>query len=713
MEQDKYSKSIEDEHLISSADLQFDRRDFLQISGAGIFIFFALGKVNATIQRRRGRDYPSDINAYLKIDSDGLVSCFTGKIEMGQGIITSLAQMLAEELDVSLASVEMVMGDTALCPYDGGTTGSRSTKYFGPPLRKAAAQARAVLLQMASEQLNTSLNNLEIENGIITDTKSQKTISYAALARGNRIERSLPEVPIKPFAKHRISGKSISRSDAVEKVTGAAKFSGDIQLPEMLYARLVRPPVHGAKLNQADLSAAENIAGVKVIHQEDIIAVLHKNPDVAEMALNKIKANFDTPDAKTNNDTIFEYLQKIDSTTEVNSERGTISENYRETEHQIESVYYNHYVAHAPMEPHTAVAQVQKDQITIWVSSQTPFRVQKYVADKFEVPIEKVHIITPFLGGGFGGKKAGSFIIEAVRLAKITGKPVQVAMTRKEEFFYDAFRPAAVIKLKSGITKNGKIHSWEYDNYYAGSRSSEPMYDIPNLLVQSREPVNEDEEVHPFDVGAWRGPGSNTNVFAMESQIDIMAQRAGTDPLTFRLNNLSDPRMIRVLKAAAAKFNQSFEIGPSGKGFGIACTNYLNTYVATMAQISVDKSTGAVNVDRIVCAQDMGEIINPQGATIQIEGGLTMGLGYALSEEIIFEGGRILSENYDTYEITRFSQSPKIEVVLIDNPELAPQGCGEPSITTCGAVIANAVYDAIGARLYTLPMTRERILSNI
>ena len=222
---------------------------------------------------------------------------------------------------------------------------------------------------------------------------------------------------------------------------------------------------------------------------------------------------------------------------------------------------------------------------------------------------------------------------------------------------------------------------------------------------------NEDEQVHPFGVGAWRGPGSNTNVFAMESQTDIMAHAAGMDPVSFRLKNLSDQRMIRVLKAAVEKFGQPFAKAPSGKGYGIACTNYLNTYVATIAQVFVDKRSGHVQVEKMVCAQDMGEIINPLGATLQIEGGLTMGLGYALSEEVFFKGGKILTENFSDYEFTRFSWAPKIETVLINNPDLPPQGCGEPAITTTGAVMANAIYDAAGIRLYTLPMTPERIVT--
>jgi nicotinate dehydrogenase subunit B len=709
MEQDKYSKFIEDEHIIHPTDLQFDRRDFLQITGAGIFVFFTIGKLDAALQRRRGRDYPTDFNAYLKISENGRISCFTGKIEMGQGIITSLAQMLADDLDVSLDSVDMVMGDTALCPYDGGTTGSRSTKYFGPPLRKAAAQARAVLLKLASEKLDIPVIKLRVNNGIIHDTQSQKKISYAELAHGQRIERLLPEVPIKKHSDHIISGRPTPKTDSLEKVTGAAKFTGDIQVPGMLHAKILRPPAHNAIKKNIDTSSVKNQNGAIVIHEKDLVAVLHEDPEVAEDVLKMIKAKFEIPDLIVDNQNIFDHLQKIESIEEVIEKRGIIPDVNNNNDHQIESVYYNHYIAHAPMEPHTAVAQVENDQINLWVSTQTPFRVQKYVADEFNVPVEKVHIITPFLGGGFGGKKAGSYIFEAVRLAKITGKPVQVAMSRKEEFYFDAFRPAAVIKLKSGMDKSGKIQYWHYDNFYAGSRSSEPMYDIPNLLVQSREPVNEDEEIHPFDVGAWRGPGSNTNVFAMESQIDIMAQRVGLDPLSFRLKNLTDQRMLRVLKAAAEKFGESFSKGPSGKGYGIACTNYLNTYVASIAQVSVDKS-GNVTVARMVCAQDMGEIINPQGAILQIEGGLTMGLGYALSEEIQFKGGKILTENFSDYDFTRFSWSPKIDAVLIDNPDLAPQGCGEPAITTSGAVIANAIYDAIGVRMYTLPMTPERIV---
>jgi isoquinoline 1-oxidoreductase len=705
MKDKKHDRFLEDEFEPKDPDIRFNRRDFLQTTGAGIFVLFTVGDLKAALQRRGGRDYPTDFNAYLRIKEDGRVSCFTGKIEMGQGIITSFAQMIAEELDIAVDSVDMVMGDTLLCPWDSSTTGSRSTKYFGPALRKAGAGARAVLLQLASEKLKLPIDQLIVKEGIVRDQKNSKKISYAELAKGKRIERHVSDVSIKHYSKHTVSGKALLRTDAVEKLTGEAKFAGDIRLPGILYAKVLRPPSHDAKLIKVDVSAAEQVKGAKVIHDGDLVAALHSNPEDAEKALSKIKAEFEETDLGINNQNIFEHLQKSASDGNVVEEKGKLEEGKKQAALSKESIFLNHYVAHAPMEPHTVLVDIGKEKVRVWASTQSPFRVQRSVAETLNVSEEKVHVITPFVGGGYGGKKSGLDVIQATRLAKLSGKPVQIALSRKEEFFYDTFRPAAVIKLNSGIDKSGKITYWDYDNYFAGSRSSEPIYDIPHFKVISRG----GRGVQPLDTGAWRGPGSNTNVFAMESQTDILAQVAGMDPLSFRLKNLTDQRMIHVLKAAADKFGQAFSKGPSGKGFGIACTNYLNTYVVTMAQVSVDKNNGSVQVERMVCAQDMGELINPQGAKIQIEGGLNMGLGYALTEEIKFKNKKVLIENFDSYEFTRFTGSPKIEVVLINNLDLPPQGCGEPAITTTGAVIANAVYDAVGARLFTLPMTRERI----
>ncbi|MGD9363272.1 MAG: molybdopterin-dependent oxidoreductase, partial [Desulfobacterales bacterium] len=540
---------------------------------------------------------------------------------------------------------------------------------------------------------------------------SNRRVTYTQLAGGKIIERRLKQnaSPL-PASQHTISGKATGRLDARQKVTGEARYSGDIRLPGMLYAAILRPSAHDAILKSLDLAPAKKIKGVKIIQDGDLIAVLHHYPDEAQKALAKINVEWEQPKPKVDNRTIFDHLLGSAPPAEIITQNGDIETGRNLAAQKFEGTYLNHYVAHAPMEPHTAVAQVEGQKATVWASTQTPFWAQQEVASTLELIPQNVRVITPFVGGGFGGKTRNQQVIEAARLAKLVGKPIQVAWTRKEEFFYDTFRPAAVIKVRSGLDRSQRIVYWDYDNYFAGSRSSKPFYDIPNQRVAARSGwMGGGSQAHPFPVGAWRGPGSNTNVFAMESQIDMMAAAAGMDPLTFRLNHLTDKRMRNVLNAAAEKFGHRFAKAPTKKGFGMACTDYKGTYVATMAEVKVDETSGVVQVQRVVCAQDTGEVINPEGVRLQIEGCITMGLGYVLSEEIRFEGGKILDENFDTYELPRFSWLPKIETVLVDNPAMPPQGCGEPAITPMGAVIANAVYDAISVRLYELPMTPTRI----
>ncbi len=716
MKNDKY---LDLDFTDKTSGLEMDRREFLKIAGGGIFILFSIWDWPLFAQSEgRGprQNLPTDFNAFLRIGEDGRVSCFTGKIEMGQGIITSLAQMLADELDVSLDAVEMVMGDTDLCPWDMGTFGSMSTRFFGPPLRAAGAEGRRILLELASEHLNAPVDELVTENGIVyVKADRKKHVTYAELAKGKRIERHLTERPeIKSPDEFRTMGKSELRRDALEKVTGRAKYAGDIQFPDMLYAKILRPPAHGAKLLEADTSGAEQVEGVQIIRDNDTIAVLHKYPDVAEMALSKIKAKFDTPKSDLDNETIFDHLVKIAPQGEVVDRDGNIETGVSEASAVIESTYLDGYKAHAPIEPHTATARFEGDRITVWPSSQTPFRAKDEVAEALGIPPENVRIISPFVGGGFGGKSRNLQVVEAARLAKLSGKPVQVAWTRKEEFFYDSFRPAAVVKIRSGIDGNGRISFWVYDVYFAGERGSKQFYDIPNHRTRSHGGGwGGVEGAHPFATGAWRAPANNTNTFARESQIDTMAAKAGMDPLEFRLKNLTDEPMRRVLQTAADKYGWKPAKTPSGIGRGIACGVDAGTVVAAIAEVAVNKATGEVQVNRVVCAQDMGLAINPEGATIQMEGCITMGMGYALREDIRFKGGDIFDTNFDTYEIPRFSWLPKIETVIIDNKNAAPQGGGEPAIIVMGAVIANAIYDAVGARVYQLPMTPERVKAAI
>lgn len=689
------------------------RRGFFKRFGGGIFIFFtwdAFGLLAQPAQVRR--QLPTDYNAFLQIDADGMVRGFTGKIEMGQGPITSLAQMLADELDVAYDQVKMIMGDTDLCPWDMGTFGSLTTRVFGIPFRAAAAEARGVLLTLASEQLKVPLTQLEVREGLITDTRDPgNRISYGQLAKGRKIERYLDQKPaVKDYREFRIMGKPYLRQDALLKVTGQAKYAGDYKMPGMLFARILRPPSHGATLVSADTSAAAEIPGITVVREEDLIAVLHELPDRASEAVSLVKAEYSIQEKAVDDKNIFRYLLESAPEGTVVSESGNPDAGEALSVNRIESEFYNSYVAHAPIEPHTALAYWEGDRMIVRGSTQTPFPAQESIAAALGLPLEKVRVITPFLGGGFGGKTASQQMIEAARLARQTKKPVMVAWTRQEEFFYDTFRPAAVVKITSGMDESGRIRLWDYGVYFAGERGSDTIYDVPNARTTAFGRGWTAPDVHPFATGPWRAPSNNTNTFARESHIDIMASQAGIDPLEFRLKNLRDDRMIAVLKAVADKFGWTPAKGPSGRGYGIACGIDAGSYVAHMAEVKVDKATGHIQVLRVACAQDMGLCINPQGAVIQMEGCIIMGLGYALTEEIQFTGGKIHTRNFDTYTMPRFSWTPKIDTVILDRPDQPAQGGGEPAVICMGGVLANAVFDASGARLYHLPMTPVRVL---
>ena len=688
------------------------RREFLQAVGGGIVIFFTCGSPAAQERRPRGfQELPTDFNAFLRIKEDGRVTCFTGKVELGQGVMTSLAQMLAEELDVSVGSVDMVMGDTDLCPWDLVTAGSRSTRFFGPPLRAAGAEARAVLLQLAAEHLGISEDQLQVKEGVVIDrSNGQNKVTYAQLARGKAIERHLsPRPPLKSISKFTVIGKDAPRKDALEKVTGKAQYAGDIRLPGMLYARILRPPAHGARLKSADTSALKDIKEIQIVQDGDRVAVLHPHPDVAEEALSRIKAQYDVPEAKVDGQTIYQHLLDVAPPGEVVTEGGNIQEGEKLAAESFEASYFDHYIAHAPIETHTALARVEKDKATVWPSTQRPFGVKEDVAEALGVPAAKVRVIPPYVGGGFGGKSNSQQAVEAARLAKLTGKPVQVAWTREEEFFFDAFRPAAVVRIKSGVSATKQIVFWSYDVYFAGARGAEQIYHIPHHRELAHGHHTGQPGAHPFATGPWRAPANNLNTFARESHINIMAAKLGVDPLEFRLQNLRDERMEKVLRAAAAKFGWKASKAPGGRGFGLACATDAGAYVATMAEVEVDRNNGAVRVKRIVHAQEMGLVIHPEGVRQQMEGALTMGLGYSLTEEVHFKGGQILDRNFDAYEIPRFSSLPRIETVLIENPKVPAQGGGEPPIVCMGGSIANAIFDATGARIFELPMTAERV----
>jgi isoquinoline 1-oxidoreductase len=593
-----------------------------------------------------------------------------------------------------------------------GTFGSMSTRFFGPPLRAAAAEAREVLLELAAEKLDVSVDQLTVSDGVVSNTADpEKKISYAEIAKGQKIARRLDrKAVLESVENFTIVGRPVNRTDAVAKVTGDAEFSGDIRREGMLYASLLRPPAHGATLGEVDASGIEAVAGATMVVDGDLVAVLHATPDGAQRAIEKVLAAWETPEVDLDEDTIFEHLLKVAPAGEALERGGDLDVGMSVSTAEARHTYLDGYVAHAPMETHTAVAEIIDGRCTIWASTQTPFRLQTEAAEALGLPEGKVRVVPPFVGGGFGGKSANRQAVEAARLAKRTGRPVQVAWSRAEEFFYDTFRPAAVVKIDAGVDEGGRITYWDYTTYFAGSRGADHFYDIPHhRTVAAPGGWRGGPGTHPFATGAWRAPGNNTNTFARESHIDILAVQAGIDPVEFRLRNLTDKKMRQVLETTANRFGWLEAGAPSGRGQGMALGIDAGTYVGLAAEVDVDRATGRVTVQRLVCAQNMGLAINPEGATIQMEGCLTMGLGYALAEQVRFSGGEILDTNFDTYEIPRFSWLPEIETIIVDAQSDPPQGGGEPAIVVVGAAIANAIFDAVGARVYRMPMTAERV----
>ncbi len=697
--------------------LDLKRRDFFTLLGGGVAVYLSSRSPSELlalplIQRR---EVPEDFNAFLTIYEDGTVICHVGKIEMGQGPITSLPQQVADELDISIESIKMVMGDTATCSYDAGTWGSLTTREYSHYLRAACAEARGMLIKMAGEHLEIDPGKLVVKDGVVFDASSpEKKVSYGWLTRGERIEGSLDVKPkVKDHSEFHYVGQSFLRADSRLKVTGEAVYTADVSMPGRVYAKVLRPPSHHVELKTVDYSEAEKMTGIQVVRDGDLIAVLHELPDVAERALGTIKAEYSGDENEVDDHSIFSHLMTATGNIREREKAGDLEAGEEQADLIVESEYYDGYKAHAPIEPHAAMAKWEGDKVTVWASCQSPFGAQDQIAQELGIALEEVRVISPFVGGGFGGKIYHPQVMEVVKIARIAKKPVLLTYTREEEFFMDFFRSAAAIRIRSGITEKGLISLWDYKHYFFEARGSDTIYNVPNKLTTSYSAKRE-SPVQPLPTGAWRAPGASSNTFARESQIDIMAAKAGMDPAEFRFLNLSDEKMIAVLEALVEKFGYTPSIGPSGRGIGMACGTDAGTWVAVMVEVKVDTETGNVQTIRAVVSQDMGMCVNPQGSIIQAEGCVTMGMGYALSEDIEFKGGDVISSNFDNYQLPLFSWIPEvIDTVILDRQDEPPQGGGEPAIICMGGALANAIFDACGARILQMPMTPERVLEGI
>jgi isoquinoline 1-oxidoreductase len=687
--------------------IKLDRREFLKKLGGGIIVVFALGKLSLLDGWSQSNADEFNFNAYLRVKENGRVDCYTGKIEMGQGIITSLAQVLAEELEVDIDQIDMVMGDTELCPYDAGTWGSLTTRFADPVIRAAAAEAREILIDLASKKLNVATDQLKAVNGkVVHKSDTSNFVTYAQLTLGKKIVQTLSSKPeIKEASEFKIIGKPIKSTDATAKVTGEALYSSDIRLDEMVYASIVRPPSLDAEKVAVDTSQLANFKDVELIEDGNLVAVIHKDPEIAKKAARKVKVTWDLKTRDVNSESIFNYLEQHISESKIFEKEGNLEVGTSESNRIFKTDYQDGYVAHAPIETHAATCYFKDGKLTMWASSQTPFGTQQELSRVLNLKKENIHVKQIFLGGGFGGKIYNQQAVEAAKIAVKCKKPVQLSWSRREEFMYDRFRPAALMKVTSGVDENGKLNLWEFDIYCAGTRGTKLFYNVPN----NRTRIFNERGIHTLETGAWRAPGNNSTTFARESHIETMAHAIGEDVLAFRIKNLKSENMIETLKLAAKSFDWS-RTKKKNHGFGIALGEDAGTSVAIITEVHVNPETGEVQPIKIVCAQDMGQVVNPHGAAVQTEGGITMGLGYALYEEVEFDGYKVNTRNFSNYEITKFSKTPEITCVFRDKMNSKPQGGGEPAIICVGGAIANAIFDACGARVTRLPVTPKRIL---
>ncbi len=717
---------------------QTNRRDFLKITGTGVGLLLvcsAAGPLAPAAQAQGGPPFAKDFNAYFHIDPSGKVTGFVGKVEIGSGQRTALTQVLAEELDVPFSAIEMVMGDTERCPWDMGTFGSLTFNLFQTFYRASLAQARAVLLQMASEKLGTPVDKLQVKDGVISvaGTPSQ-SVTYGQLVAGKRIEKKIEtKIDTKAITAWKVMGTSPARLDGPDKVTGKAKYAADLGMPGTMYGRVVRPGAFGAKLKSIDTSAAEK-TGVKVVRDGEFVALVGEKPDLVDKALELVKAEWVRPADGLDDKTMFVHLTKFEAK-QVLVEKGSLETGAQLVSAAMEGkgalmerTYTTAYAYHAPMETHTNVARFENGKLTMWCATQAPFHVQHDVSHALKLDPKNVRVIAShYVGGGFGGKSQNSIDnIEAAKLATLVpGKTIQIVWSRAEDLMYNAFRPIATIKIKSGLSKEKKVAHYENKVYGAGDWAAVTKYDFPNQrtsfvghwaahpaeIVGKPTPDNP-PDMHPFYVGPWRGPACNSNGFANEVHMDELAELAGMDPAEFRLQHLTEDKRMRALLEAALKqfgYKPGSGKGPSGRGIGVACSYLYNSYTCSVAQVEVDKASGAVKVLRVVNASDSGQIVNPLGATMQVESAIIWGVSSALGEQVRFKDGKILDRNFDSYEIAKFSWIPKMEVVLAKSPIPRPLGIGEPPIASVAPAISNAIFDASGARVRHLPMTPELV----
>jgi CO/xanthine dehydrogenase Mo-binding subunit len=655
-----------------------NRREFVQAMGAGLAVVVTVQSAEAQRDSRQGRGGGDvKLSQRFQLDADGTVTVFTSKVEVGQGSRTQITQAAAEELRMPLDKIRVVMADTERCPDDGGTAGSRTTPATVPSVRRAAAALR--------------------------DFLDRKELTFDQLIKQEGFATEFAEAPssaeIEPVQGWQVLGKSTAKVDAVAVVTGRHQYPSDIQREGMLYGKVLRAPSFDAKLVSIDLSPAEKMEGVTVVRDGDFIGCTAPTSWAAKKAVEAIAATAKWEEKpQISNEKLFDHFKATAGEPQSKKWGPFREEIDNQGGWQFEGTYTLPYIQHAPMEPRAAVAEWQDGKLTVWTGTQQPGRVLGELKQVFRLNDDQVRVIVPDTGGGFGGKHSGEAAIEAARLAKAAGKPVSLRWTREEEFTWAYFRPAGLIEVKAQ-QNSGAINVWSFSNYNSGGSALSTPYLVTNGL----------ERFYPTDSplrqGSYRALASTANTFARECAMDELAEMADMGPLEFRLKNMADGRLKDVLVAATEKFTW-----PKGRstrrddkrGIGLACGTEKGSFVAACVEVEViDKQI------RVLCvtqAFECGAIQNPANLRSQVEGCIVMGLGGALTEEIKFRDGKIENASFSSYTVPRMADVPEMDIVLVDRKDLPSVGAGETPIIAIAPAIANAVFDATGQRLRSLPL---------
>lgn len=679
-------------------------------------------------------------NAWFKITPDNKVAIFVGNSEMGQGVLTALSMIIADELEADWKQVQVRQAparDEYKSPLLGAqvTGGSTSVRGFYEPLRKAGAAGCAMLIKAAASTWKAPEDECKAFMGRVKHEKSGRTLTYGQLCLEAAKLQVPQDPPLKKESEFRYMGKAMPRVDVPEKVSGKAIFGLDVTVKDLHYAVIARPPAYGAKPVSYDQKAAEQIKGVeKVVQIPQGIAVCAKSIEAALKGREALKANWDRgilPDMD-NNSIEKSLMEDLDKPMVSVVNTGDAKKAISEANKKIGATYFLPYVAHATMEPMNCTADVRDDRCDVWAPIQAQTGAQNVASKVSGLPKEKVNVYTTFLGCGLGRRLRPDFVAEAVMISKALGKPVKVMWTREEDIKYDAFRPAASHRIEAGLDAQGQLIGWSHKvvspsilkdinpaaikdgidfNCLWGlaDAPNSPMwnnrlqYEIPNLYIEFLiSPL-------PMPVGYWRSVGTGPNAFVIESFIDELAHAAGKDPLEFRLQSLkNNMRASRMLETVAEKAGWGKAI-PKGEGRGIAQHACFGSYVAQVAEISVNKKDGTIKVHRVVVAVDCGPVVNPDPLVAQIEGGVIISLGTALKEEVKFANGGVKSANFDDYKVIRMSEVPEIQVHIVKSNEKIG-GIGEVGVPPAAPAVANAFFNATGVRIRRIPLNPKTVM---